>query len=146
MRFQPDRANTGLSCLDAVGFQHLGNHREFAVVGYTPPKGSRTGFGSLLLARPKGRGWEYAGRVGTGFSGELIRSRKKHLAGGGPEPTVAGEIDRASTRGATWFEPRFVAEVFIRGYANSVVLRQSSLRRCARTRIRAICAPVIALA
>lgn len=101
---------------------------EFAVVGYTPPKGSRTGFGSLLLARPKGRGWEYAGRVGTGFSGELIRSLKKYLTGGGPEPTVAGEIDRASTRGATWFEPRFVAEVFIRGYGNSGVLRQPSLK------------------
>jgi bifunctional non-homologous end joining protein LigD len=101
---------------------------EFAVVGYTPPKGSRTGFGSLLLARPKGRGWEFAGRVGTGFSGELIRSLKKHLSGGGPEPTVGGEIDRASTRGATWFEPRFVAEVFVRGYGTSGVLRQPSLK------------------
>ncbi|MDR0183234.1 hypothetical protein [Lysobacter arvi] len=65
---------------------------------------------------------------GTGFSGELIRSLKKHLQGGGPEPTFAGEIDGAFTRGLTWFEPRFVAEVFVRGYRTSGVLRQPSLK------------------
>ncbi len=47
---------------------------EFAVVGYTAPKGSRSGFGSLLLARPDAEhGWLYVGRVGSGFSDALLR-------------------------------------------------------------------------
>src|SRR5690606_9860783 len=46
---------------------------EFAVVGYTPGKGSRVGFGSLLLARPDAKhGWRYAGRIGSGFSDQQI--------------------------------------------------------------------------
>ena len=30
---------------------------EFAVVGFTPPKGARAGFGALLLARPDPAAW-----------------------------------------------------------------------------------------
>lgn len=109
------------------------NTEEFAVVGFTPPKGSRTGFGSLLVARPIGRaGWEYAGRVGTGFSNELIRSLTADLVGGGPTPTVSGEIDRDTLKFATWFPPRFVAEVIVRGYGTSGVLRQPSLKAVRR--------------
>jgi bifunctional non-homologous end joining protein LigD len=58
---------------------------EFAVVGYTPPKGSRDGVGSLLLARPDSSvhgGWIYAGRVGTGFSHAQLRQLGKTLAAG----------------------------------------------------------------
>jgi bifunctional non-homologous end joining protein LigD len=57
---------------------------EFAVVGYTAPKGSRTGFGSLLLARPDPKhGWLYVGRVGSGFSDELIGEVSRRIEGGG---------------------------------------------------------------
>src|SRR5690606_24298799 len=46
---------------------------EFAVVGYTAPKGSRTGFGSLLLAKPDAEhDWLYVGRVGSGFNDRLM--------------------------------------------------------------------------
>ena len=64
---------------------------EFAVVGYTPPKGSRSSFGSLLLARPDPEvsGWVYVGRVGTGFSNEQLRSLGKSIADkGSPRPSV----------------------------------------------------------
>lgn len=41
----------------------------FAVIGYTPPKGSRRGSGGLHLARPTpDSGWRYVDRVGSGFS------------------------------------------------------------------------------
>src|SRR5690606_27189181 len=41
---------------------------EYAVVGDTPPNGSRRGIGSLLLATPDPeRGWRYVGRVGSGL-------------------------------------------------------------------------------
>ncbi len=103
---------------------------EFAVVGYTAPKGSRSGFGSLLLARPDaGHGWRYVGRVGTGFTDALIGELAPRLAQGGRKtPTVhVGETD-TDLRAATWFDPRFVVEVFYRGIGRQGLLRQASLK------------------
>lgn len=110
--------------------KHL-QSEEFAVVGYTPGKGNRGGFGSLLLARPDpAHGWSYAGRVGSGFSNEQIRELTKRIGkAGSSKPTVfVTEAARKEIRGGLWFEPMFVAEVFLRGMGNSGVLRQSSLK------------------
>lgn len=103
---------------------------EFAVVGYTAPKGSRTGFGSLLLAKPDAEhGWLYVGRVGTGFNDELIREVTKKLAkGGGKKPTAHVGTTDTDLRTATWFPPRFVVEVFFRGIGRQDLLRQPSLK------------------
>ena len=103
---------------------------EFAVVGYTAPKGSRTGFGSLLLARPDAEhGWRFVGRVGSGFDDELMRQVTRRLGKGGrKEPTAfVGTLD-TDLRGATWFAPRFVVEVFYRGIGRQQLLRQPSLK------------------
>lgn len=103
---------------------------EFAVVGFTAPKGSRTGFGSLLLARPDAEhGWRYAGRVGTGFSDALIREIEPMLGRGGRRtPTVHVAETDTDLRSATWFEPRFVAGVFFRGIGGQGLLRQASFK------------------
>jgi len=103
---------------------------EFAVVGYTEPKGRRTGFGSLLLAKPDPEhGWRYVGRVGTGFNDELMREVTKKLAkGGGKKPTAHVGTTDTDLRTATWFAPRFVVEVFFRGIGRQDLLRQPSLR------------------
>lgn len=103
---------------------------EFAVVGYTAPKGSRTGFGSLLLAKPDPEhGWRYVGRVGTGFNDELMREVTKKLAkGGGKKPTAHVGTTDTDLRTATWFPPRFVVEVFFRGIGRQDLLRQPSLK------------------
>jgi bifunctional non-homologous end joining protein LigD len=104
---------------------------EFAVVGYTPPKASRLGFGSLLLARHDAtRGWTYAGRVGSGFTNALITDLRRRIGKDGtPTPTVAIPPDQAKElRGALWFAPKFVVEAYLRGIGNSGVLRQPSLK------------------
>jgi bifunctional non-homologous end joining protein LigD len=103
---------------------------EFAVVGYTAPKGSRTGFGSLLLARPDpSHGWLYAGRVGSGFNDELMRQVSARLARGGSRtPSVHVGTTDTDLRTATWFPPRFVVEVFYRGIGRQQLLRQPSLK------------------
>ena len=46
---------------------------DFAVVGFTPPKGSRDGFGALHLADWVDGRLVYAGRAGSGFSEKMIR-------------------------------------------------------------------------
>ena len=100
------------------------------MVGYTAPKGSRTGFGSLLLAKPDpDHGWLYVGRVGTGFSDELMREVSKKLGkGGGKKPTAHVGTTDTDLRTATWFAPRFVVEVFFRGIGRQQLLRQPSLK------------------
>lgn len=103
---------------------------EFAIVGYTAPKGSRTGFGSLLLARPDARhGWSYAGRVGSGFSDELIRQVSKTLdKGAQAKPSVHVPPHDTDLRSARWFQPAGVVEVFYRGIGGYGLLRQPSLK------------------
>ena len=102
---------------------------EFAVVGYTAPKGSRKGFGSLLLARPDAEhGWRYVGRVGSGFNDALMREVNARLRGGGSKPTAFVGTTDTDLRGATWFAPRFVVEVNFRGIGRQALLRQPSLK------------------
>jgi len=102
---------------------------EFAVVGYTAPKGSRQGFGSLLLARPdRERGWVYAGKVGSGFSDELMAQVSATLEAGGKTPTVHVPPHDTDLRSARWFAPAAVVEVFYRGLGGHGLLRQPSLK------------------
>ncbi|SDG30047.1 DNA ligase D [Dyella sp. 333MFSha] len=103
---------------------------EFAVVGYTPAKGSRLAFGSLLLARPNGKGsWTYVGRVGTGFTDAMLRDLGDTLARGGTKkPGVRIENIDPMLRGALWVQPTVVAEVYFRGIGNKTLLRQPSLK------------------
>jgi bifunctional non-homologous end joining protein LigD len=104
---------------------------EFAIVGYTPPKGSRGGFGSLLLARPaaSATGWIYAGRVGSGFTDEQLAELTTTIARGGKSKPdfPLSDIDPA-LRGAMWIKPKAVAEVYFRGMGNRGLLRQPSLK------------------
>jgi bifunctional non-homologous end joining protein LigD len=103
---------------------------EFAVVGYTPAKGSRLSFGSLLLAKPDpDGGWTYVGRVGTGFTDEMLRELGRTLAkGGSKKPTVRIAAVDPMLRGALWVPPTVVAEVYYRGIGNKDLLRQPSLK------------------
>lgn len=103
---------------------------EFAAVGYTRNPGQRSGFRSLLLARPTASGWRYAGRVGSGFSQEQLREISQRIGSlGGREPTaeipdgLAGDL-----RSAMWFPPLFVVDAFSRGRGSSGVLRHPSLK------------------
>lgn len=104
--------------------------QEFAVVGVTAPKGSRAGFGALLLARPDARhGWAYAGRVGSGFDAEQLRDIAQRLGKQGDrQPTVHVAATDTDLRTARWFAPRLVVEVFTRGIGKQGLLRQPSLK------------------
>ena len=101
---------------------------EFAVVGYTAAKGARSGFGSLLLAKPAQKGeWAYVGRVGSGFTDEMLRELSKSLAKGGTsKPSIKHAGD--APKNAQWIKPTVVAEVYFRGIGNQGLLRQPSLK------------------
>jgi bifunctional non-homologous end joining protein LigD len=46
---------------------------EAIIVGFTSPKGQRTGFGSLLLAQYNKKKLTYIGNVGTGFTEKILK-------------------------------------------------------------------------
>lgn len=87
------------------------NAQEFVIGGFTDPRGSRTGFGALLLGYydPDGA-LVYAGKVGTGFSqvtltrltAELTALEREH------SPFRRGRLPRS---GVHWVRPRLVGQV-----------------------------------
>jgi bifunctional non-homologous end joining protein LigD len=84
--------------------------QEFVVVGYTAPKGSRVGLGALLLGYYDGGDLVYAGKVGTGFDTETLRSLHDRLS---RTERDEAPVTRGLTRepGAHWVRPKLVAQV-----------------------------------
>ena len=87
---------------------------EVVVVGWKPGSGRRAGgIGSLLVAVGDGDGGlRYAGKVGTGFTDQMLRRLLADL-----EPhrrrtaPVSGTVPRPDARDAVWVEPTLVGEV-----------------------------------
>jgi len=104
---------------------------EFIVVGYTQPKGSRSGFGSLLMARRQHGKLEYVGRVGTGYDDSTLKAISSQLAARKQQranviiPTHA----TISERDVHWVKPDLVAEVAFRGWGKEGLLRQAAFKR-----------------
>lgn len=109
---------------------------DFVVVGYSQPKGSRTGFGALHLAQYVGDRLVYAGRAGSGFSGKQlsqVRARLDKLVRPTPPcdgPVPPGETESAlpitaipDYRTATWVEPVLTCEVRFKEWTREGYLR-----------------------
>jgi bifunctional non-homologous end joining protein LigD len=85
--------------------------QEFVIGGFTDPKGSRAGIGSLLLGYyDEDRKLHYAGNVGTGFSDNTLhdlRVKLDKVATERPPFVRASDIEK----NAHWVKPTLVAEV-----------------------------------
>lgn len=84
------------------------NRQELVIGGYTNPKGSRKGFGALLVGYYEGKGLRYAGKVGTGFDDETLEelhARMQEIEQA--EPAFDDEIRE---RNAHWLKPELVGE------------------------------------
>lgn len=104
---------------------------EFVVVGYTAPKGSRTGFGALLMARVDKGVLVYAGRVGTGYDDAMLKSLLARLQ---PLHSDRAPVELPAhvpfkARDVHWVKPQLVAEVAFRGWGKEGLLRQAAFKR-----------------
>src|SRR5947209_3654761 len=96
---------------------------DFAVVGFTRPKGSRSGFGALDLGAYRDGTLAYAGRVGSGFTAAQLDDVSAALEQGiRPKPAFAGPAPQDP--GHTWVEPTLVAEVRYKEWTDEGLLRQ----------------------
>jgi DNA ligase D-like protein (predicted ligase) len=85
--------------------------QEFVIGGFTEPRGTRTGFGALLLGYyDPSHKLAYAGKVGTGFSQSTLDRLHATLASLEQDhpPFNVGKLPRS---GVHWVQPRLVAEV-----------------------------------
>ena len=84
--------------------------QEFVIGGYTDPRGSRSGFGALLLGYCRGGKLVYAGKVGTGFNQEWLWRLREKLARL-ETPVSRFAEDGLPKRGVHWVKPKLVAQI-----------------------------------
>jgi bifunctional non-homologous end joining protein LigD len=95
---------------------------EFVIGGYTPPGGSRTHFGALLLGAYRGDALHYVGKVGTGFTHRTLAGLYRQF-----QPLTRATAPFAHTpreKGAVWLAPRLVAQVAFQEWTGDLKLRQ----------------------
>lgn len=103
------------------------NRQEFIIVGYTDPKGARSGFGALLLGLHDEAGaLHYAGKVGTGFNQVTLKSLHAKLTALEVEKSpLAKAPPAADVRGAHWLKPELMCEVAFAEMTRQGVIRHS---------------------
>jgi bifunctional non-homologous end joining protein LigD len=85
------------------------NQQEFVVGGFTEPKGSRHGFGALLIGYHQDGELRYAGKVGTGFDEGTLADLGRRLRA--IERETPPYADVARVPGAHWVRPELVAQI-----------------------------------
>jgi bifunctional non-homologous end joining protein LigD len=101
---------------------------DFVVVGFSKPKGTRGGFGSLHVGAYKDGTLMYCGRAGSGFSGDQldeISATLAELVRKTPpcEPPEHGALPKGPDH--TWVEPKLVCDVRYKEITHDGLLRQS---------------------
>ena len=87
------------------------NEQEFVVLGWTEPRGSRSGLGALLVGYHEDGELRFGGKVGTGFGErELARLVGRLAPLEQPAPPVA-DTKGLSRKGVHWVRPELVAQV-----------------------------------
>ncbi len=99
------------------------NEQEFVIAGYTDPKGSRAGFGALLVGFYEAGKLRYAGKVGTGYDTNTLESLHAKLGKlriKAP-PFTGNDLPR---RDVHWVTPKLVAQVAFGEWTRDGKLRQ----------------------
>jgi bifunctional non-homologous end joining protein LigD len=98
--------------------------QELVVVGWTDPRGARTGLGALLVGYHEGDRLRYAGKVGTGFDAATLADLHRRLGALARETPPVD--DPVRMRDAHWVEPRLVAEIAFTEWTRDGRLRHPS--------------------
>jgi bifunctional non-homologous end joining protein LigD len=99
--------------------------QEAIIVGFTKPQGSRSSFGSLLLAVYKRKQLIYIGNVGTGFTNEILKdlhARLKKLV----RKTSPLDVPIPEPQNATWVAPELVCNIAFSEITEEGIVRHAS--------------------
>jgi len=101
------------------------HRQEFVIGGFTDPKGSRKGIGSLLLGVHDDEGnLLYAGNVGTGFSDRTLADLRQKLDALGSTKNPFSSVTDIDKK-AHWVKPSLLAEVSFAEWTRSGHIRHS---------------------
>ena len=95
---------------------------EFVIGGYTPPQGSRTEFGALLVGLYDGGKLRFTGKVGTGYTQDTLRDLGAKLKSLRTDESPFDPLPRVA--GAIWVKPRLVAQLVYAEWTADGKLRQ----------------------
>lgn len=98
------------------------NEQEFIIIGYTQPKGTRIGFGAILIGFYKGKELHYAGKVGTGFDTAMLKALKDRFSELEEEkPTIVSK--EIKEKNIHWLKPQLVCEISFTEWTKNNKLR-----------------------
>ncbi len=112
------------------------SEQEFVIGGYTPPQGTRSHFGAILVGYYDHGKLKFASKVGTGFNQKLLKSlfdrfqklRRKDCPFDNLPEKKASRWGRALTvaemRRCTWIEPKLVCQIRFAEWTRDDHLRQ----------------------
>lgn len=110
---------------------------DFAICGYTAPKGSRAGLGALHLCVRVDEQWLWAGKVGSGLDDQQLAALRAELEA---KPTWQPSFPRPQGSGdARWIEPSLVAQVRYREWPSGHAIRFPVFVRLRRDKTAAEC-------
>ena len=105
------------------------DRQEFVILGYVPSTADSRAVGALGLGYYEAGRLHYAGRVGTGWSGDQARSLRDELeAIVGKKSLLANSLPVGAEKGVRWVEPRLVGEIEFRGRTQDRMLRAASFK------------------
>jgi bifunctional non-homologous end joining protein LigD len=98
--------------------------QEFVVCGWTDPQRSRVGLGALLVGYYEDGRLHYAGKVGTGYTREVLLDLRRRLEELGRRTSPFEGGDPPDGGAVHWVEPRLVAEIAFAEWTQNGLLRQ----------------------
>src|SRR5205823_157181 len=98
--------------------------QEFVVAGFTDPQRSRVGLGALLVGYYDGDRLVYAGKVGTGYTREVLLDLRRRLDGIERKTSPFAAGDPPAGPGVHWVRPELVAEIGFAEWTQNDLLRQ----------------------
>jgi DNA ligase D-like protein (predicted ligase) len=87
------------------------NEQEVIVIGWTDPKGGRSGLGALLVGYHYDGELRFGGKVGTGFNEQELARLSARLAPLERRTSPLADTKGIQVKGTHWVEPELVAQV-----------------------------------
>ena len=87
------------------------NEQEFIVIGWTEPRGSRSGLGALLVGYHEDGELRFGGKVGTGFNEQTLTKLSARLRRLERSTSPLRDTKGIAAKGVHWVRPQLVAQV-----------------------------------
>src|SRR5207249_2525400 len=88
-----------------------GNEQEFIVIGWTDPRGARSGLGALLVGYYEDGDLRFGGKVGTGFGEQELTMLSARLRRLERSTSPLRDTKGIAMKGVHWVRPQLVAQV-----------------------------------